>query len=309
MNFRHLGILLSACFIAACGADDEGDGDAPRPLALKFNAVYDGAAVGCTSSLTGLGSNGTVSVGISDLRFYVTNLKLFDRDGAELETTLDANEFQYKSSAGSVALVDLTGNTEGSCAAFDDGTARTNPQITGTVKGAARRVTFDIGIPAPLVKEVILTKTAEDAPSPLAEMHWSWAFGYRYFVFNFTVANGAETGDGNLHIGSRDCGGDGAKALTDRDACGVPNIASVALDDFDPDAKSVAVDLGMALEGLDFVAPIFSDEPPYDPIGEGPGVSCHSSPMQDDCMASFGNFGLDVVSGAATSANNRVFRP
>ena len=77
---------------------------------------------------------------------------------------------------------------------------------------------------SPTGKSVIANNTPEGAPSPLGEMYWSWATGYRHFVFNFTVTAGSgDTGDGYLHVGSLDCGAEGTLALEDRDACGFVN--------------------------------------------------------------------------------------
>ena len=55
------------------------------------------------------------------------------------------------------------------------------------------------------------------------------------------------------------------------------------------------------LEGLDFVSPIY-DPTTFEVIGEGPGVECHSSPMQPDCPTVFGGFGLDITDGSADPA-------
>ncbi|WDT76931.1 MAG: hypothetical protein MPW16_06875 [Candidatus Manganitrophus sp.] len=59
-------------------------------------------------------------------------------------------------------------------------------------------MTFDLGVSQPLMKATIANNTAEGAPSPLNEMYWSWASGYRHFVMNFAVE---DDGNGN--------GGDG----------------------------------------------------------------------------------------------------
>ncbi|MEO1339388.1 MAG: metallo-mystery pair system four-Cys motif protein, partial [Myxococcota bacterium] len=67
------------------------------------------------------------------------------------------------------------------------------------------------------------------------------------------------------------------------------------------------IDLGALLAGLDFITFIFDTEPPFDILGEGLGVSCHSSPAQDDCAMIFENIGLDTASGDANPATNAVF--
>ncbi|MGV3621193.1 MAG: MbnP family copper-binding protein [Archangium sp.] len=288
-------------------------GCAPEPQAfsLNFAAVSDGVKVGCIDSLAGLGTGGNAKVGINDLRFYVSNVKLLDAAGKEVEVTLDEDAFQYSSAAGQVSLIDLTGNTDGTCAGstlgFSEGTARTHTAITGkTVVSEVKSISFDVGVPQPLMKKVIADNTLEGAPSPLAEMHWSWAGGYRHFVFNFAVTDGANaSGEGYLHIGSNDCAAMGNKALEDRDVCGLVNTPKVALSSFDLTKDTVGIDLARALQGLDFISPVYDAN--FNVIGQGPGVECHSSASQEDCPTIFSSFGTDIAAGTSTASSNAVF--
>lgn len=309
-----LGALLCSSVAVLLGGCDGGDTDVPEPtaFALSFAATADGEEVGCTDTIAGMGLDGKHSIGLSDLRFYVSNLRFTDANGGAVELTLDENDFQYATSAGSVALIDLTGNTEGSCSdssvAFAEGTARTNAAVTGkTLVADVASVSFDVGVPQALMREVIANNTPEGAPSPLNEMYWSWASGYRHFVLNFTVeSDAAEAGDGYLHIGSRNCGPADGLALEDRDTCEFVNTPSVSLSDFDLAKGAVVVDVKKAIAGLDFVAPIYDLET-FEVIGEGPGVECHSSPMQPDCEPIFTNFGIEASTGAAKASANGVF--
>ncbi len=297
--------------LVACSGSEDDDHDhmhhEMEAFTLSFGAMAGGNAVDCTSEITGMGPGGATSVGISDVRFYVSGVRLLDADGAELEMTLDTNDFQYTSDAGSVALIDLTGNSAGTCAdsaiAFAEGTARTNDRLTGMVHGDIAAVELDIGLPQAIMKDVIATNSAEDAPSPLGELYWSWASGYRHLVFNFTVQTGTTAGEGYVHVGSRDCGGDGARALTDRESCGFVNNPRVSLSSFDAANDKVMIDLGALLDGVDFVTAVRDPNPPHDVVGMGPGVACHSSPMQDDCMSIFTNLGLDMSTGDSTGTN------
>lgn len=304
-------IVLGLCAAALLGC---GEPDAtPRAFKLRFVATSGGQEVGCADRLTGLGPTGEHTAGLSDLRFYVSNLKFYDAAGAEIAATLDDNEFQLSNAVGQASMIDLTGNTEGTCAgsaiAFAEGTARTNDVISGTtLVDRVARVTFDVGVPQALMKDTIATTTAEAAPSPLNEMYWSWATGYRHFVLNLAVETaGGEAGGGYLHVGSLDCGAEGELALEKRDTCGFVNTPAVALDGFDLETSVVAVDLAAVLAGLDFVSPIY-DPMTFEVIGEGPGVECHSSPMQDDCPRLFTSFGLDIATGKADPAANVVFK-
>lgn len=305
-----LGLSTALCLIG-CGSDDP-DPPQPRAFALSFAAVANGEHVGCKDRIEGLGPDGKSTVGLSDLRFYVSNLKLWDAAGQAVASTLDESDFQYASEAGQVSLVDLTGNTEGSCAgnaiAFAEGTKRTNDAITGTaVVEQVKSVSFDVGVPQAVMQDVIGNHTPEGAPSPLAEMQWTWASGYRHFVMNFTVADAdGNTGDGYAHVGSRACGPADGLALEDRERCDYVNTPQVALDHFSLDANVVTLDIPSLLADLGFVAPVYDAET-FEVVGEGPGVACHSMPDQPDCATLFQHFGLDIGAGTAKATRNVVF--
>lgn len=309
---RGFAFLLCALALPACDSESEPAEETPAAFSLKFAALVDGKEVGCTDDLQGFGPTGAHRVGINDLRLYVSNIQFKDADGQPVAVTLDTDEFQYTSADGSVALIDLTGNTEGSCGsasvAYAEGTARTHAAITGkTLLQQVASVSFDVGVPQALMKKTIATNTPEGAPSPLNEMYWNWNSGYRHFVFNFSVsATGGEAGAGYAHIGSIDCAPMDGLALEDRDACTFVNTPTVALSAFDLEADTVGIDLRRILEGIDFVSPIY-DPMTFEVIGEGPGVECHSSPMQPDCPSLFGRFGIDISTGVASANANTAF--
>lgn len=311
-NLKYLLLGLSAAaLLTGCGSDDA-ETPEPRAFALSFAAVANGEHIGCEDTVDGLGPDGADSIGISDLRFYVSNLKLWDASDKEVPVTLDENDFQYSSEAGEVALVDLTSNTKGTCAgnaiAFAEGTKRTDDSVTGTtLVDSVKRVSFDIGVPQAVMQDVIANHTPEGAPSPLAEMQWTWATGYRHFVMNFAVTDAeGKTGDGYAHVGSRDCGPADGLALEDRERCDFVNTPQVSLDAFDLDENVVTLDVPAVLAGLDFISPVYNLDT-FEIIGEGPGVECHSSPEQPDCPALFDHFGLDIASGKAKASRNVVF--
>lgn len=305
-------VSLAAASLVLVGCGDDDDPAEPEVLeafALTFGAVFEDELVGCGDQLEGFGPSQTASIELSDLRFYVSNLRFFDEGGAEVPIELDVNEFQLTNEHGTVALIDLTGTGSGACAGngltYPEGTARTNESITGrTHPEKVHRVSFDVGVPQSLMKHTIANNTAEDAPSPMREMHWSWAYAYRNFVMNFTILDDGVAGEGYVHIGSTDCGGDGARALTDRDACGKPNAATVALTPFHlADDARVAVDISSVLEGVDFRV-LQSDTSSV----MVPGVASHSSPGQPHTAPIFENFGIDLDTGSSASGGNLVFR-
>lgn len=302
---KLMTLLLTSLAALGCG-------QSPSPFTLQFAAALSGVAPTCDKELAGLGPAKQHTVGVNDLRFYVSNLQFKNRAGEPVALTLDSNEFQLNMESGSVALIDLMGNSTGSCAptavAFAEGTARTNSVVSGTtVVEDVAAVSFDVGVPQALMKSVIGVNTPESAPSPMSEMYWSWASGYRHFVFNFAVRDAMSgTGDGYVHIGSRNCGPPAGRALSDRAACEFLNTPQFSAPQFNLNTNKVTVDLGALLAGLDFIAPI------YDPktamvIGQGVGVECHSSPTQPDCSSLFSSLGIDLAAGTAQAAGNRVF--
>jgi uncharacterized repeat protein (TIGR04052 family) len=307
-----LCLFIPLLSVIACDPKEEDEHhDEAEAFSLRFQATADGAPADCTTPVAGLGPAGQHTVGMSDLRFFVSNVQFWDENGAAVEATFDANDFQYTGAAGWVGLIDLTGNTDGSCVAsaisFSEGTARTNDAITGsTIVHHVASVSFDVGVPQALMQEVIGSGSVEAAPSPLNELYWSWATGYRHLAFNMTVDDGTETGEGYLHIGSVDCAGDGELALESRDECGYVNTPSVELTDFDLETNVVTLDIPTLLAGLDFLSPIYDPET-FEVIGEGVGVECHSSSMQPDCAPFFANVGLDLASGASAAADNLAF--
>ncbi len=306
-------LVLSLFTVAACGGSSGGGVD--TPVNVRFRAVADGESVDCNSRIEGVGPSGRANFGISDLRFFVSNVNLLDLDGNPLETEIDFNEFQYKDSGGSVALIDLTDNSSGACSntaiSFAEGTARVNSILALLVNGEQEigGISFDVGVPQRLMKETIANYTAEDAPSPLGELHWSWAAAYRHFVMNFQIERDGESGEGYIHVGSRDCGGNGAQALLDRDDCGLINTPKVLLTGFDPEKHEVTIDVKQLIQGLSFVTEVFNTEPPFESIGQGIGVACHSAPLesQPDCGPVFASLGVDLRSGLANAQTNSVF--
>jgi len=308
MTSRHRVRALAALCAAVGLTAGCGDSNEPvelDPFTLNFAAVYNGQAVGCGDVLTGFGPGGTVSVELSDLRFYVSNLRFYGEQGQQLPVELASNEFQYSDASGSVALIDLTSTTGGACGgaglSYPEGTSRTNAVITGTSRpDEVHSISFDVGIPQPLMKHILATHTDADAPSPLAEMHWSWAYAYRHFVMNFTLSDAAVAGEGYVHVGSTDCGGDGTRAMTDRDVCGKINTPTVSFDHFHL-TSTVGVDLAALLADLDFRV----EQSPGGPLV--PGIASHSSPGQPHTTPIFANLGIDVATGVATAANDAVF--
>lgn len=335
-GIRRIGSTLCTALVLLGCSDDMSSGVPSEdfvdsvPFELRFAAMATDRRLACGSVIDGLGMAAAYEARIGDLRFYVSDIIAVDDAGDRLALDLDENEFQYADDSGEVALVDLTGTDADDChgdatLGFAEATARMNDRITGRVaRGAIAGVEFSVGVPQALMKSVIANNAIEEAPSPLREMYWSWATGYRHFVLNMRIADSRESGagatiDGNVHIGSRGCGTDPAvHALADQSNCRLLNTPRVVLADFDPATSEVLVHLDALLADLDFVEPLidYTGETPeavLDAYGEPiflPGVQCHSAPLdrQPDCGAVFASLGLDPDTGAADPARNQVFR-
>lgn len=287
----------------------------PSAFSLDFAAVSGGKVVGCGDTLSGLGANGMSTASINDLRLYISALEFFDASGKAVPLTLDANLFQLLDPAGDVSLIDLTSDQVGACNpdnfAESEGTGRTHTAITGTtLVNQVASVKFKVGIPQALMKKVIANNTQEGAPSPLAEMSWTWAGGYRFFVWNLTVnkdGDSAQPGIGYVHVGSTGCSASfEVNALSDRDECARINTPAVSLPSFSLTTQKVTIDLDAIVEKLDFMAETYDSM--FQVNGSAPGVACHSGETAADCTDIFAAFGLTFSTGLADASKNIVFK-
>ncbi|ACR10997.1 conserved hypothetical protein [Teredinibacter turnerae T7901] len=334
---RSYLILLLSLTLNGCGGSDSSEThtSAPSPtpapsvqsFTLNFAPTANGAPVNCSNIVTGLGPNESYSVNIMDWRFYISDLAFYDTAGNRLPVYLDDNSFQLNESTGSVALIDFTDRSTGLCSDAQEGTARTNTKITGTYTGDVANVGFRVGVPQALMKATIAsTDDVNDAPSPLGELYWSWASGYRHFVLNFAAMDSAHTDmveNSGFHIGSRDCGTQGGKALSDRETCGLINNPEVYLPGFDLENNLVTVDLAALLSNVresDFLSDSWEDYGDDESLcldsrrngnscvtAQSFGIQCHSGATQAACVSLFPNFGLNLTTGTADSESNIVF--
>jgi uncharacterized repeat protein (TIGR04052 family) len=283
------------------------------PFSLRFAYSAGDRVLACGDTLTGQGLDGKQTVDINDLRFFVSDLRLVDKDGKDLAFTLDKNDFQLSHPAGQVSLVDLTSNTVGGCTvdAFPstEGTARVHEAITGTAPvGKVAGVRFNVGVPQAVMKKAIKDYTMEGQPSPLGDLQWPWSLGWRHFALNFGLKDQAGTpGVGYVHLGSLDCAAmDTDLALTDRESCTYVNTPAVALDNFSLTNDVVTVDIPTILKKVDFIDDLYDDK--FNVIGQGPAVACHSLPSLPDCPPVFEAFGMSMETGKADASKDSVFR-
>ena len=195
------------------------------PVEIRFAAALDGTPISC----------GAVDSRwrLTDLRFYVSNVRLRDAGGEWVPVTLAADDMWQNDQ---VTLIDLE-DGEGACI---NGSAETNAAVRGfanPVSGTG--LSFDIGVPGSLNHADPLIA---GAPLSYTVMHWHWASGYKF------LRAGVETADDSffLHLGSSRCTG----TIGDIQGCQASNRASVVIADFDPSTDTVIVDIGRLFAGV-----------------------------------------------------------
>lgn len=274
-----LGLALLGC------SDDESTLDAALPATPGANpaAVHDvqiafaahagGTDVQC-GEVVELGEPAT-SFAISDLRFFVHDVRLLDVDGAEVPVSLVPDgRWQLPE----VALLD-----------FEDGCEAGNADLNATLVGAVDQpgpftgVRFRLGVPFELNHA-----DAATAPSPLnlTAMFWNWNGGYKFLRLDGT---GPEVEGWRFHLGSTQCVGD-AEGQVER--CGAPNRPDVELLG-DPTEGMIVFDVDALLAGVDLT----SNTPDTAP-------GCMSSPDDPECGPLFDHLGLAFGEGAG---DQRVF--
>lgn len=217
----------------------------------------------------------------ADLRLFVQDIALIDRDGNEQPMSIDVRApWQIDG----VALIDF----EDASAACLAGTRETNIEITGHVApGDYRGLVFSNGVPTALNHA-----DPSRLPPPLqaGSMSWGWLQGYRFLMAEIaaTAASGdaAAPGSALLHVGSTACSGNPG---TGGIACTKPNRNRVRLPDYDPAGDAIVIDIAELFADMDLASV----------------TTCHSS--GEDCTPLFERLGLDLMNGLATESQ-RVYR-
>jgi len=164
-------------------------GPAPRQeVAIRFGLTAGGAPAECGKPITGLGLT-KVTAQLRDARFYVSNVALIDRNGAETPVALDANDWQNPN----VALIDFENQT-GRC----KGTVGVNDVIKGSVPaGKYKGLVFTVGVPSVVTgtdgKIVALNHSnLATAPAPLdvQGMNWGWQAGRKFIAIELEPEGG-----------------------------------------------------------------------------------------------------------------------
>lgn len=255
--------LLAA--VAACSGSGQ-------DVSIAFVATAGIVPLDCAAEARG--------VGVSDMRFFVSEVDLIDADGSATRVRLTPDP-DWQSEA--VALVDL----EDGSGACKNGTAAINATVRGRAPaGDYRGLRFVVGVPFEHNHaDPLLAAAPLDDPA----MHWHWRSGYKF------LRAGVKTREDSfwIHLGSAGCEGTVGNITT----CRFPNRVTVELAEFDPGADSVAFDVNALVVGT--------------ALDDEAGTDCSSGPAESSCAAPFAALGLDHATEAAEGQQTvfRVARP
>ena len=252
---RALPLSLSLLFICGCSAPQQ---DVEIPFEIRFGE----APLSCVGEVGG--------IALTDLRFYVHDIRLVTADNDERRLTL-VDDPLWQSPE--VALLDFESG-EGRCT---NGTKQVNDVIRGRAPpGDYTGLKFRVGVPEHLNHADPLRA---EAPLGYSFMHWHWQTGYK-----FLRAGLASEDDGFwIHVGSSRC-----ERTGNASGCRAANRPAVVLSPYLPGKDVVEMDLQELVNGIDF--------------DDGRPSDCSSGPAETECQMPFAALGLDFSTGDAGSA-------
>lgn len=296
--------------LLAAVAAEAGAASATQDVTVNFDVKYAGNSVRCGDSITLDNTQlwdpatdtlletpvaRTTPGSLVDLRFYVSNVLLWDADGnaVPLMMTENANQSQ------NLALMDFGYNTDTLPAITC--TAAYNTAITGKVApGTYTGISMTFGVPIHAydlqtkLNHVNTADVAAPAPLQLSAMSWSWQYGRKFIKAEFHPDSnviervGANTANRwNVHIGSTGCAGDPTVAGTET-ACTNPNRLSQMFDTFDTATQTVVLDVGALFQHADME------------FDGGGAVGCMSGGTDPECVPIFAALGLSQEDGLPT---------
>jgi uncharacterized repeat protein (TIGR04052 family) len=248
-------------------------------VAIHFAAKVGDQAFRCGQSYPDLGTTKSTFTP-SDLRFYISEVRLLRAGGEEVPLELDQDG---KWQAENVTLLDFEDKTS----LCFNGTPDTNDTIRGRLpSGDYQGIRFTLGVPFALNH-----KDATLAPSPLnlSTMFWGWNGGYKFLRIDAKTSGipGIE-----IHIGSTGCTPQEGRVT----ACARPNRADIRLTGFDPLKKTIVADLAKLLGDVD----LDHNQADTAPL-------CMASGTDADCGGVFKRLGLRLADGTPDPAAQQTF--
>lgn len=279
---------LTACTTPLTMAQPTPTPEGPQAVTLRFAAQVNDQVAQCDQAYSNIGlSQNTIS--FTDLRFYVSNIRLVNAAGTEVPVTLTQDELWQHADT---ALLDFE-NGSGGCR--ETGNDALNAQVVGTVPADTyTAIAFDMGVPFDLNHADVTTAAS---PLNVSAMWWNWQSGYKFMRVDLMIED-AELPAYNMHVGSTGCEAPDMNSAPDA-PCSKPNMLTVRLDNFDPTQDTIVADIGALLAEVDIAQN--APEPP----------GCMSMAMDTDCPALFTGLGLSLEEGICPDgncANQRLFR-
>lgn len=252
-----------------------------QAVALRFRTTVGDTPFSCRQRYPNLGTAAT-TIAVSDLRFFVHDVKLLTAEGTAVPVTLETDSLWQSNG---VALLDFEDGS-GSCG---NGTPEMRDIVLGSAPaGAYTGVSFTIGVPFALNHRDL---TQQPSPLSLSRMFWAWNSGYKFM----RIDTKAEGGTGwVLHLGSTECMPTGAPS-TIPTACRWANRPTITFDQFDPVRDVVRLDLASLFKSANLAV----NQPKT-------AMGCMSGQADADCAPVFAALGLPF--GAAKGGAQSAFR-
>jgi len=239
-----------------------------EPITLRFHARMAEQPFECGRRYENVG-NDRSNATFSDLRLYVSRVRLLSHDGKETPVALTADgSFQDRDTA----LLDFT-QPSAPCSDRRHGGHTT---ILGTARpSSVAGVAFDIGIP--------FAKNHQDAsraraPFDVTSMFWVWRNGYKFLRLDGTSTEGDRHHTFAIHVGSTGCSGGGAPTDAPQQ-CSAPNRAAVEVRGQSILRDGIDLSVDSLLTSMTLRGPSASD-------------GCESSPDDPDCQGVFEALGI-----------------
>jgi len=270
LSLKHGHQVASFCLLfallAAYGCNAV-DADQP-PLSLRFQPLVAGTPAQCGAPV----KTPTASIQLTDLRFYVHDVRFVHSDGTETTAALIADGRWQTESLALMDLEDGTGACENGSREMHDTLVLSGPNAS-TVG-----IRFRIGVPFELNHDNPATN-----PSPLnvTAMSWGWMGGHKFMRLEAEVDGFSHL----LHLASTGCEG----TIGNISRCDRGNRPEIEVNwgTERPHSLAISIDtlLGLSTEGASASA--------------ATDWSCMSTRRDPACLSPFRALGLDVETGTS----------
>ena len=261
-----LALLVALVYLPGCASPTD---IAPSmgSTSIRFQALIEGKPATCVEATAVEAADATVQ--LTDLRFYVHDVRFVDAEGEETPAVLRADG---RWQTAEVALIDL----EDGVGACRNGSPETREVIeVQAPNGSFVALRFRLGVP---FDSNHANPATSPAPLNLTAMSWGWMGGHKFMRLEAEVDGRSHT----VHLASTGCEGI-IGAITGCARGNRPEI-EVALSGRAPETVALHLD---RLLGVSTAA-----QPET-----GGARTCMSGRADTDCASVFAGLGLDLYSG------------